>query len=372
MTALVSAKDLKQVLSVFAHAYSEKQEYVEIKAQKKQQTLAFSMVVDSLFVFATVGARVDGDGGGLFHCSMLSELVACIKDDAEVELVFEESSLRLKSTSLSASFRKRVGSIHKQSVGGDVLCVLRAVKFRKLLDSVKVSSEKDGARLMLHSVRIFARDGVLCMLACDGYRLSFCEMRDVTLEGQLDITISLNAIEKLLKIFSRAQAISVLACENAKEVTFATDDGVSVTVSGLGGVYPDALSLLNAVNSYEVVVVSALELRKACAAARVFAKDKALLLSLELRDSGEVVMVSSEDKEKGSATSEVIVKERVALHKSDDVFVYVSARMMKEVMYAVSTKSVELLIRDVHSAVMVREDIGHAKLTHLVMPVVKD
>lgn len=179
---------------------------------------------------------------------------------------------------------------------------LNSNEFRRRMDKVMVSSAKDDTRPILTGILFGFKEGLLTLVATDGFRLSVNSLNVSGTDNNISVIIPAKSIGELLKAVTELSVETIVldVDKQAKQVVFGFG-GVEMSSRILDGEFPPYQQIIPNTYSTKVSFLKQ-ELITAVKRASLFAKDSANVIKVSVEDK---LLVMAENSQIGSNVTDL-------------------------------------------------------------------
>ena len=313
-----------------------------------------------------VGAKVEKEGSISIPAKILSEFVASLAPE-KIDLEVKDNLLKISSVRSEASFNGLPAAEFPKipSVTGQPALKLAKNLFIQSIGQVAFAAASDETRPVLTGIYFFIRDGILNMVATDGYRLSVKNLKpDLKIEAD-------NSLSKGLIIPAKAfQEAARVATEEEKEIQFYLTPDANQLIFLVGdtevitrlieGEYPDFEKIIPSGGKIKTTVETE-EFLRVVKIAAIFARESANIVRFQLGKEG--IEVSANTAQVGENKS--LLKTKVEGGEDKIAF---NSRYLLDFLSAVGSESFSLEMGGALSPGIFRPEKDKTFL-HIIMPV---
>lgn len=340
-----------------------------IKIETDNARLKLSATNLELGLVCWIGAKVEEEGATTVPAKTLVDLV---------------NALPKGQVSMGYTARTQSINVSCATVNNDIKCIdaqefpllpgpdkevgieLNVVDLRSAINQVVFAAAKDDARPVLTGAELRIKGGELKLAAADGFRLAVCTAH-LAAPAATPITaiIPARALAELARLLGDQDELVTMYLLAAKgQVYFQLRDTVLVSQL-LEGNYPDYAQLIPRSHTTRAVMTTS-ELRAACRAADIFARESAYSVRLSVKPGSELkpgnVELDARSAETGS--NEVQVSATVEGSALDIAF---NVKYLADVLNVISSESVALELSGSNAPGVVRP-LGNDNFLSVIMP----
>ena len=298
-------------------------------------------------VTVLIGAKIEEDGAITLPARLLTEWIALLDRDAQVDLVLNKRNKKMHL--VSGRFEANVSGIDAEEfpsipvVEEGTAATLDAASFKTAVEQVVFAAATDDTRPVLAGVLVRLEEGKLTLAAADGFRLA---VRVVDAPGDASSELSMIVPGRTLADLARVlpdeegKTVELAATPNRSQVMFRFGD-LQLVSRLIDGQFPDFQRIIPREAKTKAVVPTR-ELLQATRAASVFSRDNSMIVRLQLSpaESGQelalgTVTVTSNGGELGDNTGQVDA--RIEGEEQQAAF---NGKFLREALEALGTQEV--------------------------------
>lgn len=313
----------------------------------------------------SVSAQVKTPGSTTAPAATLFDIVKKLPDDADVEIVLDESSNQMSVKAGRSNFRLSCLPVadFPELGQGDLPTsfALPANDLRALIDRTKFAMSTEETRYYLNGIYLHAAetDGVkvLRAVATDGHRLARFEMPlPQGAENMPGVILPRKAVAELRKLVEEAgDSIQINLSESKVRFSF---DHIVITSKLIDGTFPDYQRVIPQGND-KVVEVNPKAFSSAIDRVSTISDGKSRAVKITFE--GKTMTLSANSPEAGSAT------EDLEINGNDNMEIGFNARYLMDITSQIEGDGCRLTLADAASPTII-QDTGDASSLYVLMP----
>lgn len=233
---------------------------------------------------------------------------------------------------------------------------IAATQFKEMVQRVAFASSSTGEGT-LTGVQLLVEDKKFIMFATDGYHMSFEEFTLPKKGKAFNVIIKGTTLETISRILGEEGDVQIQAEENKVLFHCGAVDVVSQLMSGT---FPDYKLLQQSFGTpTTTLILSTIELFRACRQLRVFASDNTIS---KLEVQGMLVRHSIQTKDRGDSDISL-----AAIKTGEDLTIGLNVNLMYQFLEVCKTQQVQVEFRGAAAAVTFKMQ-GYDAFYHIIMP----
>ena len=238
--------------------------------------------------------------------------------------------------------------------------VVPAETLHKAMRASAFSMAQQDVRFYLNGMLLEITQERLCCIATDGHRLAWSEVHtDASPETPVRAIIPRKSVGELTRLLGSAASDSSVSLHLTEQQLQATLDEVRLTTRLVDGRFPDYNRVIP-IDGNKELVIDTQSLRQSLTRASVLSNEKYRGIRLAL--SPGVLTISSNNPDQEEAIDELEVD-----YQGDSTEIGFNVTYLLEVLGAVDTESVKLVLKDGASSALLTPD-GAVDCKYVVMP----
>ncbi|MEM8833287.1 MAG: DNA polymerase III subunit beta [Pseudomonadota bacterium] len=336
---------------------------VLIKAEDGSLTMSTTDM--DMEITETVAAQVSTPGGTTAPAATLFDIVKKLPDDADVEVVLDESGNQMTVKAGRSNFKLSCLPTNDfPELGkGDMATSfsIPSNDLRALIDRTRFAMSTEETRYYLNGIYLHAaeKDGVnvLRAVATDGHRLARFEMPLPDGAAEMPgVILPRKAVAELRKLVEEAgDAIQIDLSESKVRFSF---DHIILTSKLIDGTFPDYQRVIPQGND-KVVEVNPKAFSSAIDRVSTISDGKSRAVKITFE--GKTMTLSANSPEAGSATEDLEV------NGNDNMEIGFNARYLMDITSQIEGDGCRLTLADAASPTII-EDVGDTSSLYVLMP----
>jgi len=261
--------------------------------EAKDKTLQLTGNNLEIAIQHTVECEVIEAGAVVAEFKLLREIVQRLPDE-EIDITADDKSMTIEAGQAKMEIRTMPANDYPiiQEIDGDTALEIDADDFRGMISGVSFAASQDETRPVLTTVCLELKDGVLSIVACDGFMIAVRKVECGS--GDLKLLLKAVDLDKVYKIFRQGK-VGVITNKNAN-VALLENDSTKAAVRVTEGTYLNYKNFMND-DAETTVRVKARDLKSTIERALLFAdsgNEKTRLLPIDVAVRCDKLTVSTE------------------------------------------------------------------------------
>lgn len=273
-------------------------------------TLRVSSTNFEIGIICPVGAKVEEPGAITLPGKLLAELVASLPPE-RIDVVTDEETMA--ATLKCARVETRLNGISAEEFPGLAApdgngYPFDPAQFKRLVKQTTFAAARDEARPVFTGALLSVRDGVMSLVAADGFRLAVNSVNGQRPVEDKAMIVPARVLGEIGKIIDDDTESVTMFTIDDRTVIFDID-GVIVTSQVINGNFPDYTALVPTQHK-TVCIVDYGQFRDAIKVAALFARDTADIVKFDMQPPADelasgTLSLSSESSEMGNAATSI-------------------------------------------------------------------
>lgn len=362
MKFTVLRSDISKALNIASYFVSARAQVpvlgaIVLKAHKASLSL-FATNLETAFS-TSIGAKIDEEGEIGVPAKVISEVLANIAgetitfESSKEHLIISTENFSGKILGMNTSdFPSLVTKISEQSFE-------LAPAFLEALPSLLFSVSRDESRPVLSGILLSFHEGLLTLVATDGFRLSQKKI-NLSVPPQFEkIIIPKSVIQTIMRIIPENTSLMCSVDTSGNQLMVGFDNTV-ITSRLIEGTYPPYEKIIPG-SSRIKISVSKEDFLQAIKLAGVFARESSNHIELGISKGSFFIQAKSSK----SGEQKTVVPAKV---QGEDVSITFNYKFIEEFLQAVGGGEVDIELIDATTAAIFR-DSAEKNYLHLIMPV---